>query len=132
MPRHARLFAILGLLVSNVTGQSSFQNFETALVHPIRVSSDGTLLFVANTPDNRIEVYSLADPANPLLLRVIPVGLEPVSVDAANQRRGVGREQPLGLGEHRLDRSRARRRDAAREGRAGRRGLRRLTRPARS
>src|SRR4029077_4865939 len=51
-----------------------------ALVHPIRVSSDGSLLFVANAPDNRLEVYSLADPANPLLLRVITRGLEPCSV----------------------------------------------------
>jgi hypothetical protein len=77
MPRTVRLVAVVGLFASIVAGQS-FLNFETAVVHPIRVSSDGTLLFVANTPDNRLEVYSLANPASPFLLRVIQVGLEPV------------------------------------------------------
>jgi YVTN family beta-propeller protein len=80
MLRHAVVFVLVGLLSSTTFAQASFQNFETAVVHPIRVSSDGSLLYVANTPDNRLEVYSLANPANPLLVRVIPVGLEPVSV----------------------------------------------------
>jgi YVTN family beta-propeller protein len=79
MPRRI-LFAVLAALVPSIGAAQSFQNFESALVHPIRVSGDGTLLFVANAPDNRLEVYSLADPASPLLLRTIPVGLEPVSV----------------------------------------------------
>jgi DNA-binding beta-propeller fold protein YncE len=60
--------------------QSSYVHFESAQVHPIRVSSDGTRLFVCNTADNRLEVYSLADVDRPVLLRDIPVGLEPVSV----------------------------------------------------
>src|SRR4029079_7978836 len=80
MPRHALPFVLVAVLATTAFAQASFQNFETALAHPIRVSNDGTLLFVANAPDNRLEVYSLADPANPLLLRVIPVGLEPCSV----------------------------------------------------
>jgi DNA-binding beta-propeller fold protein YncE len=76
-----RVLCVLFLVaVPAIVAQGAVLNFESAQVHPIRVSSDGTLLFVANTPDNRLEVYSLADPSTPLLLRVIPVGLEPVSV----------------------------------------------------
>src|SRR6187399_2365277 len=80
MPSRGLPFLLAALLPWASLGQGSFRNHETALVHPIRVSSDGSLLFVANAPDNRLEVYSLADAANPLLLRVIPVGLEPCSV----------------------------------------------------
>jgi YVTN family beta-propeller protein len=58
----------------------AFRNYESAPVHPIRVSSDGARLYAVNTPDNRLEVHGLSDPANPVLLRDIPVGLEPVSV----------------------------------------------------
>src|SRR5436189_2245507 len=80
MTLRAALFVAFLLATPAILAQGAFQNFESALVHPIRVSSDGTLLFVANTADNRLEVYGLADPSNPMLLRVIPVGLEPVSV----------------------------------------------------
>jgi YVTN family beta-propeller protein len=80
MPRSATRLLLAAVLAASAIGQASFQNFETAVVHPIRASADGTLLFVANTQDNRLEVYGLANPASPLLLRVIPVGLEPVSV----------------------------------------------------
>lgn len=58
----------------------SFVNFESSVVHPIRVSDDGTRLFVVNPQDNRLAVYGLADASDPVLLRDIPVGLEPVSV----------------------------------------------------
>ena len=132
MPRRAVSIVLAALVASIAAAQASFQNFETALVHPMRVSADGSLLFVANAPDNRLEVYSLADPANPLLLRVIPVGLEPVLGRAADERRGLGRQQPLGLGEHRLGLRRPRRRDAAGEGRAARRRVRRNAARARS
>lgn len=63
-----------------LAAQSSYVHFEGAQVHPLRVSSDGTRLFVCNTADARLEVYSLADPDRPVLIRDVPVGLEPVSV----------------------------------------------------
>jgi DNA-binding beta-propeller fold protein YncE len=58
----------------------SFWNFETTTVHPVRVSADGARLFCVNPPEGTLEVYSLLDPDEPLLMRSIPVGLEPCSV----------------------------------------------------
>src|SRR5271166_2978464 len=34
--------------------------FETLQVRPLAVSADGGLLFAANTPDNRLEVFNVA------------------------------------------------------------------------
>jgi YVTN family beta-propeller protein len=59
---------------------SSFVNFEGAQTSPVRISADGTRLYVVNTPDARLAVYSLATPGTPQLIAEIPVGLEPVSV----------------------------------------------------
>ena len=72
-------FACL-LLSAVLPAQGSFVNFESAPVHPIRVSPDGSRLFVLSPGDNSLEVYSLANPDAPLLLKRIPVGLEPVSM----------------------------------------------------
>lgn len=73
---------VLVIPVSSAQPQSgsAFRNYESAPVHPIRVSSDGARLYAVNTPDGRLEVHGLADPSHPVLLRDIPVGLEPVSV----------------------------------------------------
>jgi len=60
---------------------SAFANFEGALTNPVRVSADGTLLFAVDTPDARLSVFSLANPASPTLTAEIPVGIEPVSVN---------------------------------------------------
>ncbi len=57
-----------------------FWNFETNLVHPVRVSEDGQRLFCVNPPEGALEVYSLSDLDDPVLMRSIPVGLEPCSV----------------------------------------------------
>ena len=40
----------------------AFVNFESPSIHPISVSSDGNRLLVVNTPDNRLAIYSLAQP----------------------------------------------------------------------
>jgi YVTN family beta-propeller protein len=56
-------------------------NFEGAQTNPIRVSPDGTRLFVVNTPDARVSVYDITTPGSPNLLAEIPVGIEPVSVN---------------------------------------------------
>lgn len=80
-----RAIAFVFLLTAATAGQTDFVNFESAHVHPIRVSPDGSLLFVVNSPDARVEVYGLADPSRPTLLRTIPVGLEPVSVAVRNR-----------------------------------------------
>jgi DNA-binding beta-propeller fold protein YncE len=53
--------------------------FETLQVRPLAVSSDGKLLFAANTPDNRLEVFR-ADGKRIHSLGSVEVGLEPVAV----------------------------------------------------
>src|SRR6185295_6965617 len=48
------------------------------------LSPDGTRLFVLNTPDARMSVFDVSNPANPapVLIAEIPVGMEPVSLRA--------------------------------------------------
>src|SRR5688500_2774871 len=57
-------------------------NFEGAQPNPIRLSPDGTRLFAVNTAAGTLSVFDLAQPATPSLIAQIPVGLEPVSVNA--------------------------------------------------
>ena len=59
---------------------SKFVNFESPQVRPVAISQDGTRLYAVNTADNRLAVFSLASPTFPVLLKEIPVGLEPTSV----------------------------------------------------
>ena len=58
-----------------------YVNFESGQVHPAALSPDGSRLFVVNTPDMRLSVFSLASGA-PVLEKEIPVGIEPVAVCA--------------------------------------------------
>ena len=60
--------------------QGNFVNFEGKQINPIRLSPDGSKLFAVNTPDNRLSVFDVSSPLNPVLIAEIPVGLEPVSV----------------------------------------------------
>ncbi len=64
----------------------SFVNFESHPTRPVCLSPDGTRLFVVNTPDARLSVFDVSNPANPapVLIREIPVGLDPVSVNAVS------------------------------------------------
>ncbi len=50
-------------------------------VTPMRVSADGSRLFVADRLGGRVNVFDLRDPSQPFLIAEIPVGLEPVSVN---------------------------------------------------
>ncbi len=59
----------------------SFTLFESGQVRPLALSPSGKLLFAANTPDNRLEVFRVD--GHGLQHRAsIPVGLEPVAVAA--------------------------------------------------
>jgi len=61
--------------------QTSFVNFESGHVRPLAKSPDGTRLFAVNTPDNRLEIFSIG--AGGLTHSgSVPVGLEPVAVAA--------------------------------------------------
>jgi DNA-binding beta-propeller fold protein YncE len=60
-----------------------FTLFESGQVRPLALSPSGKLLFAANTPDDRLEVFRIGN--NGLEhLASIPVGLEPVAVAARN------------------------------------------------
>ena len=63
---------------------AQFANFEAQQQRPICLSPDGTRLFAVNTPDGRVSVFDVSNPANPapVLMAEIPVGVEPVSVNA--------------------------------------------------
>ncbi len=64
---------------------SSFKSFESPQVHPLALTPDGTKLLAVNTPDHRLSVFQLTG-QGPALVAEIPVGLEPVSVTARNDR----------------------------------------------
>jgi DNA-binding beta-propeller fold protein YncE len=68
------------VLASGAAFAQEFANFESPWTHPIAISPDGARLFVVNTPDHRLSVWSLARPDAPELECEIPVGLEPVAV----------------------------------------------------
>jgi len=64
---------------------SSFKSFESPQVHPLVLTPDGTKLLAVNTPDHRLSVFQLTGEGSALVAE-IPVGLEPVSVAARNDR----------------------------------------------
>lgn len=63
---------------------NDFTLFETLQVRPLALSDDGRQLFALNTPDNRLEVFSVKNGRHgrPSLkpMGSVPVGLEPISV----------------------------------------------------
>ncbi len=67
----------------NSSSSSSFQLFETGQVRPLAISPNGQRLYAVNTPDNRLEIFTIT---NTGLLHVgsITVGLEPIAVAARN------------------------------------------------
>ena len=83
--RQVRGFAAVALtlcavaLAGSAHAQSSFVNFESGHVRPLAASPDGTKLFAVNTPDNRLEIYTVGVGSLTLAAEV-PVGLEPVAV----------------------------------------------------
>src|SRR6478672_2671018 len=77
------LVAFLATCCATAFAQS-YVNFEGKLTRPICLSPDGTRLFAVNTPDARLSVFDISHPLNPFLIAEIPVGVEPVSVNAVN------------------------------------------------
>ncbi len=72
----------LWLLVAAIPlAAQPFVNFEAKQTMPVRLSPDGSRLFAVNTPDNRLSVFDVSNPLNPILIAEIPVGVEPVSVN---------------------------------------------------
>jgi YVTN family beta-propeller protein len=77
----------LGLLTVFMLGVqpagAGFTTFETGEVRPLAMSPDGTKLFAANTPDGRLEIFSIGA-GGPIHSGSVPVGLEPCAVAARN------------------------------------------------
>jgi YVTN family beta-propeller protein len=59
----------------------SLVNWETAHVHPMDITPDGTRLLAVNTADNRLSIFDISSGV-PSLLFEVPVGLDPISVRA--------------------------------------------------
>jgi len=62
------------------TSPTSFANFESPQARSLAISADGSRLYAVNTPAHSVSVYSLGKPKEPVLIKEIPVGLDPVSV----------------------------------------------------
>lgn len=76
------LLCFLALLVGSAPlalAQPSFVNFESGQVRPLALSPDGGTLIAANTPDNRIEIFSVSG-AGIAHSGTVAVGMEPVAV----------------------------------------------------
>ena len=81
----SRLLAVVTMLLplAGVAAADSFVNFETGQVRPLGMSPDQTPLFAVNTPDNRLEIFTIdGDGLTPA--GSVPVGLDPVAVAARN------------------------------------------------
>ena len=75
--------AVLLTAAGAADAQTSFVTFETGQVRPLALSPDGSQLFAINTPDNRLEVFSVSG-GSLTLTDSIPVGMEPCAVAARN------------------------------------------------
>ncbi len=80
-----KILLALGLYITTCSPvvAGSFVTFESGQVRPLALSSDGSKLFVTNTPDNRLEIFNVANEGLSLAASV-PVGLEPVAVAVRN------------------------------------------------
>ena len=59
--------------------RAHFLHFETDPVRPLALSRDGELLFAANTPDNRVEIFRASEEGLERVSEVV-VGLEPAAL----------------------------------------------------
>jgi len=76
------LFSLV-LAAGTAMAQNRVVDWESAQVHPLELTPDGSRLLAVNTADQRLEVFSVAAADGGLTpLASIPVGIEPVSVRA--------------------------------------------------
>src|SRR5438477_2254592 len=75
----------LSRVVTAQGSPSTYRNFEGPQIHPLGLTPDGTRLLAVNTPNATLSVFQLVS-GSPVLTAEVPVGLEPVSVAARNNR----------------------------------------------
>ena len=68
-------------LATTATAQPTFVAWESGPVRPVALSPDGSQLFVANTPDNTLEIFDVVA-GSLTLVDSIQVGMEPIAVAA--------------------------------------------------
>ena len=78
----ARLFglALACAFYLSTAHAADFVAFESGPVRPMALSPDGRMLYAVNTPDNRLEVFTVSDAGTLEHAAAVPVGLEPVAV----------------------------------------------------
>lgn len=81
LPATTAVPLIVAALAALAGAQSAYSHFESPQTNPIRLSADGTRLFLANTADSRLSIFDVSDPSLPILVQEVAVGLEPVSVN---------------------------------------------------
>ena len=85
--RARRRLAVLSLLIASCVAAvpayavERFTLFESGQVRPLALSPDGGHLFAVNTPDDRLEIFSVSG-GGLTHVSSVPVGLEPVAVEA--------------------------------------------------
>jgi DNA-binding beta-propeller fold protein YncE len=72
---------LLGGISSSSNAQPAFTTFETGQVRPLVLSPNGSKLFALNTPDNRLEIFSVGS-SGIAWQASVPVGLEPIALAA--------------------------------------------------
>ena len=77
--RHLALVAVAAALLAAPAHAVDFITFESGPVRPMAMSPDGSRLFVANTPDGRLEIFQIGV-GGIAKTSSVPVGLEPVAV----------------------------------------------------
>lgn len=65
--------------ITPITLNDEFVTFESGQVRPLALSADGNTLYAANTPNNTLELYSVAT-GNLQHSATVPIGMEPVAV----------------------------------------------------
>ncbi len=75
------LSLLLAICAFTTPALANFVTFESGAVRPLTLSPDRSKLFVVNTPDDRLEIYSVGG-AGLTPADSVPVGLEPVAVAA--------------------------------------------------
>ena len=81
LPSSATLFGQANVPPQSYLRNNSFVNWESAHVHPLDITPDGTKILAVNTANNSLEVYSPSG-SSLKFLKAIPVGLDPVTVRA--------------------------------------------------
>lgn len=81
------LCLLAGLPLPGQDPSTDFVSFESGHVRPIAITPSGEHLLAVNTPDNRLEIFSLSPEGLPQPVGETPVGLEPVALATDSRQR---------------------------------------------